>query len=197
MTFLASELWSELGGSSPTYIWNMMYRICKMTFLAAELQHWARTRSPPIGSILYIKSSALVSCKKSGNTSSCVDFLPGLSRAEESWIRSLSPSLLTYSHLCKQGPYVWENGGGWGVINPISHILLHCKKRLAVFPFPAGMSLIKSSLAGNYKIFPAMASLVSDIYDCRDGKIANLFYSVIGSAYTVKNKVLGLILRGT
>ncbi len=30
----------------------------------------------------------------------------------------------------------------------------HCKKRLAVFPSPAGMSLTKLSLAGNYKIIP-------------------------------------------
>ena len=31
---------------------------------------------------------------------------------------------------------------------------IHCKKRLALFPFPAGMSLTKLSLAGNYKIIP-------------------------------------------
>jgi hypothetical protein len=32
---------------------------------------------------------------------------------------------------------------------------LHCKKGLAVFPSPAGMSLIKLSLGGNNLIFPA------------------------------------------
>ncbi len=32
--------------------------------------------------------------------------------------------------------------------------LIHCKKRLAIFLSPAGMSLIKLSLAGNYWIFP-------------------------------------------
>jgi hypothetical protein len=32
---------------------------------------------------------------------------------------------------------------------------LHCKKRLSIFPSPAGMSLIIHSLAGNYLIIPA------------------------------------------
>ncbi len=31
---------------------------------------------------------------------------------------------------------------------------LHCKKRLAIFPSPAGMSLTKISLAGNNQIIP-------------------------------------------
>jgi hypothetical protein len=34
------------------------------------------------------------------------------------------------------------------------YIGLHCKKRLAVFPSPAGMSLTKLSLAGNNLIIP-------------------------------------------
>jgi hypothetical protein len=51
---------------------------------------------------------------------------------------------------------------------------LHFKKRLAIFPSLAGMSLIKLSLAGNNKLFPAIESLVSDI-PASDGKIANLF----------------------
>ncbi len=49
---------------------------------------------------------------------------------------------------------------------------LHFKKRLAIFP--SGMSLIKLSLAGNNKLFPAIESLVSDI-PASDGKIATLF----------------------
>jgi hypothetical protein len=32
--------------------------------------------------------------------------------------------------------------------------VIHCKKRLAVFPSPAGMSLRKLSLAGNSLIIP-------------------------------------------
>jgi hypothetical protein len=32
---------------------------------------------------------------------------------------------------------------------------MHCKKGLAVFPIPAGMSLIKLFLAGNNFVFPA------------------------------------------
>jgi hypothetical protein len=38
-------------------------------------------------------------------------------------------------------------GGGMGGV--------HCKKRLAVFPSPDGMSLAKLSLAGNNSIIPA------------------------------------------
>ncbi len=60
-------------------------------------------------------------------------------------------------------------------------INVHCKKRLAIFPSPAGMSLTKLSMVGNNrpgsKLFPAIESLVSDI-PAGDGKIANLFYSV-------------------
>jgi hypothetical protein len=46
---------------------------------------------------------------------------------------------------------------------------IHCKKRLAVFPSREGMSLTKLSLAGNN---------LSDI-PAKDGKTANLFYSVL------------------
>jgi hypothetical protein len=53
----------------------------------------------------------------------------------------------------------------WG-----ARILLQADKhRLAIFPFPVGMSLTKLSLAGN--------NLVSDI-TAEDGKITNLFYNV-------------------
>jgi hypothetical protein len=37
----------------------------------------------------------------------------------------------------------------------ISGQVLHCKKGLAVFPSPAGMSLIKLFLGGNNLVFPA------------------------------------------
>jgi hypothetical protein len=33
--------------------------------------------------------------------------------------------------------------------------ILHCKKMLAIFPSPAGMSLTKLSLGGKNLIFPA------------------------------------------
>jgi hypothetical protein len=49
---------------------------------------------------------------------------------------------------------------------------------LMIFPSPAGMSLTKLSLGGNYdviyKLFPSMESLVSDI-PAGDGKMGNLF----------------------
>jgi len=58
---------------------------------------------------------------------------------------------------------------------------VHCKKRLASFPSPVGMSLTKLSLGGNndviYKLFLSRESLVSD-FPARDGNIANLFYNV-------------------
>jgi hypothetical protein len=50
---------------------------------------------------------------------------------------------------------------------------LHCKKRLAVFPSPAGCHLPNSPWA-RIKLFPARESLLSDI-PAGDGKAANLF----------------------
>jgi hypothetical protein len=37
---------------------------------------------------------------------------------------------------------------------------IHCKKTFAIFPSPAGMSLIKLSLDGNYLIIPAQGEFV-------------------------------------
>jgi hypothetical protein len=50
------------------------------------------------------------------------------------------------------------------------------KKRLAIFPSPAGMSLTKLSLAGNYLIIPE--SVVGDI-PAGDGKMDKIFYSAM------------------
>ncbi len=71
-------------------------------------------------------------------------------------------------------------GSSAGYVNPTDLILraLHCKKRLAILPSPAGMSHTKLSLAGNYLVFPPRESLVSDI-PAGDGKTADLFYSVL------------------
>jgi hypothetical protein len=59
---------------------------------------------------------------------------------------------------------------------------LHCKKRLAVFPIPLGMSLTSNqTLPGReyvIKLFPARESLVSDI-PAGDRKTANLFLQCI------------------
>jgi hypothetical protein len=54
-----------------------------------------------------------------------------------------------------------------------SNSLIHCKYRLAVFPSPAPMILIKLSLAGN-KFFPARESLASDV-PAGDEKTATFF----------------------
>ncbi len=54
----------------------------------------------------------------------------------------------------------------------------HCKKWLAIFKSPAGMSLTNLSLAGNDLIIPSQEEyMVSDI-PAGNGKIASLFYSV-------------------
>jgi hypothetical protein len=54
----------------------------------------------------------------------------------------------------------------------------HCKKGFPIFPSPAGMSLTKLSLDGNYdviyKLFLHRESLVSDI-PAGDGNIEKLF----------------------
>jgi hypothetical protein len=57
---------------------------------------------------------------------------------------------------------------------------VHCKKKLAIFPPPAGMSLTKLFLGGNN--FPPRKSLVSDI-PSGDGKTANPFLQCIGNTY--------------
>ncbi len=49
---------------------------------------------------------------------------------------------------------------------------VHCKKKLAIFPSPAGMSLTKLSLGGKNKIISAaQGELISDI-PAWDGKTA-------------------------
>ncbi len=72
---------------------------------------------------------------------------------------------------------------------------LHCKKRLAIFPSPAGMSLTKLSLGGNndviYKLFPPRESFVSDI-PAGDGKTANPFLQCVaaGAALSVLYRLI-------
>jgi hypothetical protein len=55
---------------------------------------------------------------------------------------------------------------------------VHCKKEFAVFPSPAGMSLIKLFLSGNNLVFfrPERVRLVTS--RLRPGKWLTLFYSV-------------------
>jgi hypothetical protein len=54
-----------------------------------------------------------------------------------------------------------------------SEEIVHCKKRLTIFPSPAGMSLTKLFLDGNNLIISCQGE-----FGAGDGKIANLFYSV-------------------
>jgi hypothetical protein len=64
---------------------------------------------------------------------------------------------------------------------------LHCKKRLAVFPSPAGVSLTKLSLAGN-NLFPARETLVSDI-PAGDGENDNFLQCNNWSYYIANHTV--------
>jgi hypothetical protein len=57
--------------------------------------------------------------------------------------------------------------------------LLHCKKELAVFPSPAGMSLIKLFLGGNNFVFSRPERVWSVTSRLGTGKWLTLFYSVI------------------
>ncbi len=66
------------------------------------------------------------------------------------------------------------------------HILLktiHCKHKVSLFPVPSpdvtDSDQTLPALSGITKLFPARESLVSDI-PAGDGKMANLFYSVVG-----------------
>ena len=60
------------------------------------------------------------------------------------------------------------------------NVCLHCKKRLAIFPSSAGMSLSKLSLAGNNLIIPVQRKFGYSDMPAGDGKITNPFYSVSG-----------------
>jgi hypothetical protein len=55
---------------------------------------------------------------------------------------------------------------------------LHCKKELAVFPSPAGMSLIKLFLGGNNLVFSRPERVWSVTSRLGTGKWLTLFYSV-------------------
>jgi hypothetical protein len=55
---------------------------------------------------------------------------------------------------------------------------MHCKKELAVFPSPAGMSLIKLFLGGNNLVFSCPERVWSVTSRLGTGKWLTLFYSV-------------------
>ena len=64
---------------------------------------------------------------------------------------------------------------------------LHCKKRSAVFPSPAGMCLTKRSLAGNNENITGQGeSLVSDI-PSGDVKFASLFLQCMAGGFEPRN----------
>jgi hypothetical protein len=55
---------------------------------------------------------------------------------------------------------------------------IHCKKELAVFPSPAGMSLIKLFLGGNNLVFSRPERFWSVTSRLETGKWLTIFYSV-------------------
>jgi hypothetical protein len=57
-------------------------------------------------------------------------------------------------------------------------VCIHCKKELAVFPPPAGMSLIKLFLGGNNLVFSRPERVWSVTSRLGTGKWLPLFYSV-------------------
>jgi hypothetical protein len=59
-----------------------------------------------------------------------------------------------------------------------SSLPIHCKKELAVFPSPAGMSLIKLFLGGNNLVFSCPERVWSVTSRLGMGKWLTLFYSV-------------------
>jgi hypothetical protein len=65
----------------------------------------------------------------------------------------------------------------------------HCKKELAVFPSPAGMSLIKLFLGGNNLVFSRPERVWSVTSRLGTGKWLTLFYSA-GSLTTVFSNVV-------
>jgi hypothetical protein len=65
---------------------------------------------------------------------------------------------------------------------------IHSKKRLAIFPSPAGMQLAKLSLAGIINVFPARENLVSDI-PAGDRKSLTFFYSVYAVYFFLRWKI--------
>jgi hypothetical protein len=54
---------------------------------------------------------------------------------------------------------------------------VHCKKRFAIFPTPAGISLTKLSLAGNNLIIPNQGRVCSVTSRMGKGKSLTFFYS--------------------
>ncbi len=64
--------------------------------------------------------------------------------------QAISQDPRIYCHPCTWPARIKSSCGAF-----FSSMILHCKKGLAVFPSPAGMSLIKLFLGGNNLVFPA------------------------------------------
>ncbi len=62
---------------------------------------------------------------------------------------------------------------------------VRCKKRFAIFPSPAGMSLTKLSLAGNNLIIPGQREFGFSDIPAGDGNIANHFFTVYSTMYSM------------
>jgi hypothetical protein len=71
---------------------------------------------------------------------------------------------------------------------------LHCKKRLASFPSPAGMSLTKRSLAGNNLIISTARECLACAIPAEDGIIANIFLQCRKPLYRGQMKGAGKVV---
>jgi hypothetical protein len=92
------------------------------------------------------------------------------------------PHIQPISH-AGSGRSCWPGSTGQGTYERAELRLLgysvgvHCKKRLAIFRPPAGMSLTSLSRGRNITLFPPRESLVSDI-PAEDGKFETFFFAV-------------------
>ncbi len=77
----------------------------------------------------------------------------------------------------KETPTIWHQCMQCTKIHRAG-LFLHCKKELAVFPSPAGMSLIKLFLGGNNLVFSRPERVWSVTSRLGAGKWLTLFYSV-------------------
>ncbi len=80
--------------------------------------------------------------------------------------------------------------------SPEAWLAIHCKKELAVFPSPAGMSQIKLFLGGNNLVFSRPERVWSVTSWLGTGKWLTLFYSVRPGCMSFKPKFMATHLVG-
>jgi hypothetical protein len=109
-----------------------------------------------------------------------------------------APCLINHSwnyqhsvHCLTDDTRVYQHSTPWLTFDT-GPINIHCKKRFAIFPSLARMSLTKLSLAGNNLVIPVQ-SLVSDI-PAGDGKIYNLFLQCTASCPLLSHGPINILI---